>query len=353
MAKSQADVLRPLYDFVEELCTIEQVQSLLRKAKKSDKKVRVVEINKSKVVHTNLRKAVGSLAVSVKAVQNLVRDAEENGSQHIFLYRPRNKQVAEAYRDGDKVARKLFGAAWPNGVEIPQYLKLPDKEEWVDFRIVDGDGWIAKAYGRQTITERVGAEEPDRVEDGVEYVIQRLRRMVVRTTLLMRYSAKNSMLELRLPLAYSRRSLNSLHDRFRALARNAVHVDNDFVPWNLATTRMNFVRGYDPRNGVYRIKDTRFENDAHDTASFSAFDGEGEGDLFADAQLRQAINTIIRGSQECPHLAFWFLKTGSTDALKEDLRVSMGSYATNELMIGAHTTPAAVDYVLHRIREKS
>jgi hypothetical protein len=137
------------------------------------------------------------------------------------------------------------------------------------------------------------------------------------------------------------------------MLNDGADVDNDFVPWDLTAARTNFMRNYDPKNGVYRVKDTRFTGDKKDTASFSCYDGDDAGDLFADARLKHAINEMLKGSPNCQHLAFWFLKTGSTDALKEDLRVSIGSFATNELMIGAHTTPVAVDYVLHRVREKS
>jgi hypothetical protein len=348
----QADPLAGLYAFVEEQCTLEQVQNLLRQAKELDNAVRISETNKTKVVQTNLRLAVDGRRVAIEAVQNLIRDAEENGAQHVFLYALRDG-VAANYAAGDVVGRRLFGSKWPNKTGFPLYLALPETEEWVDFRTIADGGWIAKAYGRQTITERVGAQEVDRIEDGIEFLIQRLKRRTVRTTFLARFLPRLGMLELRIPLTSSRRTLEELHERFVEMLKPALKFAKDFDPWDLGKARIKFLKNYDPKNGIYRIKDTRFQNSKNDTASFSCHDDEDEGDLFADVRTKQAIDAILDGSPACQHLAFWFLKTDATDALKEDLRVSMGSFASNELMIGAHTTPAAVDYVLNRIRDKS
>jgi hypothetical protein len=73
-----------LFRLVDNLCTADQVQGLLRTVK-GQKDVRITAENKSDLIERNLRAAVGSRALSLDQVYELVRTAEENGNQHIFI----------------------------------------------------------------------------------------------------------------------------------------------------------------------------------------------------------------------------------------------------------------------------
>jgi len=101
-----------LYRLVDLFCTADQIKELLRSAK-GQKDVRITAENKQELVTRNLRTAVGSRALSVGQVYDLVRNAEENGNQHFFYYKPRNKDIAssltyesEANGSGARVGRR-------------------------------------------------------------------------------------------------------------------------------------------------------------------------------------------------------------------------------------------------------
>jgi len=80
---------------VQQLCTVEQIQTLLRKHK-GNEHIRISAETKDNLVGRNLRKAIEENALDVSEVFDLIRHAEENGNQHIFYYKPQVKKIADA-----------------------------------------------------------------------------------------------------------------------------------------------------------------------------------------------------------------------------------------------------------------
>jgi hypothetical protein len=80
---------------VENLCTAEQIHSLLA-TRKGESGIRLTAENKTVLVDRNLREALEAKAVTLDSVFNLIRDAEENGNQHIFYFRSKTKKLADA-----------------------------------------------------------------------------------------------------------------------------------------------------------------------------------------------------------------------------------------------------------------
>src|SRR5258707_8373869 len=94
-----------LFRLVDNLCTADQVQALLRTVK-GQKDVRITAENKSDLIERNLRTAVTSRALSLDQVYELVRTAEENGNQHIFYFKPKGKVSTESLKP-ESVAKNL------------------------------------------------------------------------------------------------------------------------------------------------------------------------------------------------------------------------------------------------------
>jgi hypothetical protein len=95
-----------LLSLVEQECTTDAVQEILRKAKESDKTVRVSEKNKGLLISKNLRTALGSGVIRPEQVYEVLRNAEENGGQHIFLYRAKPAALAK-YKNANAIAAAL------------------------------------------------------------------------------------------------------------------------------------------------------------------------------------------------------------------------------------------------------
>ena len=133
---------------VENLCTTEQIQNLLR-SRKDDKNVRVTAETKEELVNRNLKAAVESKAIEIKNVFDLIRSSEENGNQHIFYYKPKSRHIAEALTF-ESIAQQLWKMNWKETLESFPAIKLkPNNFQYSDFRLHskrDKD-WILKIYG--------------------------------------------------------------------------------------------------------------------------------------------------------------------------------------------------------------
>src|ERR1700722_14942543 len=96
-----------LAKLVNDWCAVEQIAQLLRDAKDKSDEVRVTAPKKETLIEENLRTAVESGAVPLDKVYNLIREAEENGNQHIFYYRKTGDPGSM-----NEVATRLWGPNW-------------------------------------------------------------------------------------------------------------------------------------------------------------------------------------------------------------------------------------------------
>src|ERR1700679_1897156 len=94
-------------------CTVEQITDVLRRYKDTGR-VKITAANKEQLIAQNFRDAVRLGVVTNLDVFELIRESEENGSQHIWYYRP--KPGLTALFDADSVAERLFGAGWTTAV---------------------------------------------------------------------------------------------------------------------------------------------------------------------------------------------------------------------------------------------
>src|ERR1051325_3096045 len=100
---------------VKNLATIEQIQGLLR-TRKGEENVRITANTIDELVNSNLRTAVEKRAIEIEKVFDLIRDAEENGNQHIFYYKVNSTAIADAL-SFEKLAPRMWGADWKKKLE--------------------------------------------------------------------------------------------------------------------------------------------------------------------------------------------------------------------------------------------
>ena len=122
-----------LYKLIEHFCTAEQVKVLLRDGKRrEDKDVRVTAETKTELIQHNLRSAVDAKIVPVEEVFSLLRNAEENGRQHIQFYKV-PKRLADALTM-DHVGKLLWGDQWAAKNRFPQIALKKNDFIYADFR---------------------------------------------------------------------------------------------------------------------------------------------------------------------------------------------------------------------------
>lgn len=126
--------LDEVLSLVEKLCTGDQVRDLLR-TKKGNESVRITGDDKEDLIRKNLRNALEANAIDIQKVYDLIRDAEENGNQHIFYYRATQKLADVLVFE--HVAKQLWRSSWQKAVaEFPSIRLKPDDYKISDFRLV-------------------------------------------------------------------------------------------------------------------------------------------------------------------------------------------------------------------------
>jgi hypothetical protein len=121
----------------------------------------------------------------------------------------------------------------------------------------------------------------------------------------------------------------------------------DFAPLCLANARKRLVAKAPDNRTQYRIPNASFKDHQAGTATFDSADGEDSLDESKDRQ------TAIAQFDDCQFLVVFWLNQTDDERRPEKLRTEIGTFFTNELRIGAGTTPEAVQYVTNRLLELS
>jgi hypothetical protein len=330
--------LERLLALVEQECTTEAVQDILREAKASNKGVRVTEKNKALIISKNLRAALDSNAISPEAVYNVLRRSEENGGQHIFLYRVKPAQLA-SYQNGDRIAVGMFGRDWKKSQNFPQFHLEPAGAVWADFRSESADGnrisWVAKMYSgvesRKFIEER---------SEGETRVIRVYEKELSREVYLVRFHPWG-LLELRVPQTSSLAEVREFLSQLWQAISGAVD-PRHFDPWTLHDVCYSLIE-MGSIAGKIRIGNARMIDGQEGNAEFNP--PSSEEDLFSDAARRRAVKLY----EECREVVAYWLKL--PDKTPEELRTVVCKCEPHSILIAAKAPPEAVDYVIYRLKD--
>jgi hypothetical protein len=338
-----------LLKLIEQHCTIDQVQELLRRVKqrseKRDARVKITAQVKNDLVFNNLSEALRTGAVARDEVFNLLRSAEENGNQHIFYFRAKTKATQEKMRL-DAVGNKLLGAGWKTSSIVPNARAIEGEYHISDLRgLAKSSDWLLKIYG----LSRVQRHGPIRVIDGERYL--RIFDETIRVVLVARWNSPN-LLEFRIPRDESRRRIA---DWLAVLWKQiSAHVQQaEFEPWNLDTARRNLIEREDENESVYSARDTKLWDVKRDGRA--TFEGHVDSyDLFSRIEYRDAIMGLMKAGDKCTHLTVrWYKLKKSAVPSRELHTLLVGDREPNEMVFSGHAEAADVDYVTQKLRQFS
>jgi hypothetical protein len=355
MAKSPAE--RNLDEFLQilrEECKLSQVQEILREKKKNLDKgkkhdVRVSAKNYEEVVETNLRQAIAEGYVTKDELYGLLREAEENGRQHIFFYRA--KEDVAYYKDPEAVASKKWGKAWRE--QFPQFEFLP--RDWVaaDFRptksgeSVDApsEDWILKVYALGFREHEI--ERHTSTNDGKKITVIKREQEEQRAVLLCRYRSKLKLLEIRIPFGYGKEWVESKLKQMWIWMKPAVD-QGDFAEWDLRAARETMQRDRQANATIYDIGATTNVDGFGVRTRMTAASEEEVVTVSPDAEKK--MNVSVQAKEDCRELCVvWQVDGGKI--LQDELRTPLGSYASHEICIPSRTTRRAIDYVTYRLND--
>lgn len=333
-----------MYRLVEGMCTADQIQRLLRSAK-GEKDVRITAENKSDLIERNLRAAVASGALSWDQVYGLVRDAEENGNQHIFYFRPKAKNLVDCSPTFEMVAKQLWGATWEKKMSFPNVNLKQNSFVYGDFRLwnptLKSRDWMLKLYGHMKFDRFTGKEKEEGSRLYKEFVREDLR-----IVLMARWNNPD-LLELRVQRDESTRRVKSWIDQLWLMLGGALRKE-DFLPWDLSKARRRMIDEEDKNQDVYSFRDTRLEDSLSNRVSFETY--ATQGNLFASIEAKEAIHDILDGrDSRCTHLSVGWLPR-KDGVPSEEYRTLLGHRETNEVIFGGHCSAKEIDYVTDKLR---
>jgi hypothetical protein len=339
---------------VKNLSTFEQIQDLLRKRKTPGQKdVLISAGNKDELVDRNLRQAIDARAIKVDEVFELIQSAEENGSQHIFYYKPKTKRIAEAITL-ESIARQLWGAKWKETVDkFPAIRLRPNQYIRSDFRKYvkwslrerpdESRDWILKVYGQTSITRFTGQVKSAGANGFWRQYVEEPLRIV----LLARWNSPD-LLELRVQRNESRNRIEEWHNKLWEMLRPAL-IPSQFDAWELSKAMTKLILEQTKNSAAYNFRDASVIDQTGVHASFQTY--SDQGNLFASNETRDSIENYLQAKSECNGLTVTWLKgLGKPPIPQKDIRTLLGARKSHEIIALANCASEDLDHVADRLR---
>ena len=327
-------------ELLKKECTQDVIKRILKDAKDSGNKDVLVGGNKDDKIHM-LIEALERGVVSWDDAFNMLRFSEENGRQHIFLYRPKKPQVLNQFSDGEQIAASIWGPDWKSQYKFPRFEILPKATVPADFRYeVSKDerkvGWIFIFYGRRRRMELI-----ENVEKG-----DMLRKVwkieVVRTVYMVRLGP-SGILEVRVPQSDSTREIISMLNETRALLRPS-GIWAGFSELPLVTMLTRLAKKRELLRNMYSLGIIRLRDASGGTSIFSP--PQENDDITAIKNYNDALRMLLQADNRCNMVGVTWKKDASGGILEEDLFVKYRVSSDHDMSVGAKATPGAIDYAI-------
>jgi len=342
--RKAVELVRPqlteeLAKLVNEWCAVEQIAQLLRDAKDTSDEVRVSAPKKDTLIEKNLRAAIGAGAIPLDKVYNLIREAEENGNQHIFYYR-RTGQPASL----DDVATRLWGVQWEKKMAFPRTDLVENDFVFADLHPwntgLKPQDWVLKIYGHEFVDKYTDIIKPIGENRFSREFYREARRLVI----VVRWN-NPGILEIRIHLTESKkRRMQYLQKTWLMIA--SAFPPTEYSPWNLTKARGRMIAEQKKNAKIYHLSHTRVEDEDHNVGTFECHDPQGH--LFAEQRIVESVKKLIDGG-ECVNLrVHWH--TGNNPYPSRELSTLIGQSESNEVVIGGYCGSRDVDYVTDQLR---
>jgi hypothetical protein len=336
---ARPELSKDLRKLVNDWCAVEQIAQLLRDAKDTSEEVRVSASKKDILIEENLRKAVESGAVPLDKIYNLIREAEENGNQHIFYYR-RTGQPGSM----DEIATRLWGAQWEKKMDLPRADLVEN-----DFIFADLHPWNAALKPLDWVLKIYGHEYVKKYTDVIKSIgshrfTHEFYEEETRLVIVVRWN-NPGILEVRIPEAGSKKRIKDFLQKTWLMIAPACP-PTQYAAWNLTKARGRIINEQEKHPKVYRLNHTRVEDEDHNVGTFECRDPQGH--LFTKQRVVDSVQKLI-DEGECTNLNVRWL-TGNNPNPSRELNTRVGHNETNEIVIGGYCQSKDVDYVTDQLR---
>jgi len=338
-------------NLLDALVTAPDLHSLLKIYKDDNKDIIRLSGTKKDLIN-NIFEAIDGSIIQLTDVQALIKDSEEFGDQHIFLYKLRDLSKTGYYND----AAGLFNRIVPRNLQstFPRLMNMPEKLELTDFRYPNkgvNNSFLIKLYD----------SKKREIKENENFDYATLRRTVVykteqsRLIYLTDYDG-NGELGIKISRSNfdSRKSLSSalgLVKQFIHADRAGIFVDRDFVKIDLTPVINNILENSHLHNNVFKLISAKFVDSQGGIATIQSQDDSGDHDLLAEESRKEAVEAYINGDAVGTGLVVRFLASGSNGNLDGDVNVIIGRDDSNHIIFPSKVKPQEYKYVRRKVAE--
>lgn len=283
--------------------------------------------------------AVAESKLLLQDLIDLLRDVEEYGQQHIFLYKTK-PTAAQDLMNRERIKSILRATKHEDLIAQPRMFEFPEKPSIVDVR------WTTAKEDLELVMKEVltheSLEYESTVDDGdyQKRIYKRHRTRAVNVIVLRR----NGELELRMN---SRRGSSKYDEDLKAIAhRLRPFFDlNSFIPISLAKAKAKLWQDRLTLASKIRYSDLVFTND--EDVSLRAYGNAMTVNVVGNKGAVDSLETFVSNDGYCDESNIWFIKGSPTPA--RDIHLVLQG-AANEFAIPTQCTKADYEYVLSELK---
>jgi hypothetical protein len=288
---------------------------------------------------SRIEPAVNESKISIQELIDLLRDVEEYGQQHIFLYKTK-PATAQALMDRARISSVLRTLNHQDLLVQPRMFEFPATPSFVDVR------WNSAKQDLELVVKEVltheSLEYESTVDDGdyQKRIYKRHRARAVNVMVLRR----NGELELRIS---SRRGSSKYDEDLRAIKHRLkpiVELDS-FVPIALAKAKTRLWNDRAALASKIRYSDLIFTND--EDISLRAYGNAMTVNVVGNKGATDSLDTFVSNDGYCDGSNIWFIKGTQTPA--RDIHLILQG-AANEFAVPTQCTKADYEYVLSELK---
>lgn len=299
-----------------------------------------------KQVRDRIQDALKSNELPISALIGLLRDSEEYGNQHVFLYETK-KNNAGALVNDDTLSAKLHALDRADLLTEPDFLSVAGSRALADARIEK------TATGRALVLKAVEARvmyklEDDYEENGGRYRVKRYRRVEVRAVDALRIH-NDGFTELRV----------HAHDSSTDYSAQVTSAWNffghfvsrfQFTDLSITSAQQKLWKNRAALKNILRYSDSRLRDSMG--AVLTAATGAQQDSLFDNERAANSIDAFWDDETVCDKSNMWWLKTSEEPFSIPTRPIHMVIQgAVNEFVIPGACNKKDYEYVLAQIKK--
>ena len=268
----------------------------------------------------------------------LLRDSEEYGRQHIFLYKC-EPTIAKKIIDQTRVKGILEKNNLADLLTTPSILDMPDKPTFSDIRWDTAN--IDLAMTIKSIETRRVKQFLGEIKDGFKFSLnyEYVPERVVNIAKL----SHDGNLEIRLQSNSNSNKYENELKKFRDYLEFLIPQEH-FSEVSLKNAKTIISTNPEKFHEVLRVNDSVLENDLGNT--LRGVTGSKEMDLNSDDATTDSLRSFLKKDGFCTKSNIWFIAKDNT--LSSDVHVILAG-EINEIAIPANCTKLEYTYVLNRL----